>query len=379
MSACLTNLADKFSRQRRPAATVPNAVPLLERYVTNRRLADDVRVHANVLGEGSYAKVCSATCLRTGEKLAVKTLRRTNMSAKAWQGVQNEARIHLSMDHPHIVRLHRVYDEGSTMHLVMERLEGGELFYRLRDRRQFSEEEASDVACQVLSAVAYMHFQGVVHRDIKLENVMYVAKDSPRVKLIDLGFACRLNDRQRLRTTCGTLQYMAPEVVTKSYNEKVDVWSVGSMVYTMLTGQSLFMGADEEVFRKTTAGRPDFSDRYFGLSKSAKDFIALLLATNPSRRLSASEADKHAWLCDFACARAAAATSAAAATVDDRCRVACGSSSDLPGEQSCGSTRIGSLLDMIVAKMAAGDDSSCRSQIWAGCWAPLARLLLSGH
>merc|ERR1712129_507929 len=139
------------------------------------------------------------------------------------------------------------------------------------------------------------------------------------------------------------------------------------------------------------------------MGKSAKDFIALLLATNPSRRLSASEAVKHAWLRAFACARAAAATSAAATTVEDRCRVACGSSSDLPGEQSGGSTRIGSLLDMIVAsrscpsqselavgdlagravqemvKMAAGDDSSFRRQIWAGCWAPLARLLLSGR
>jgi hypothetical protein len=236
------------------------------------------------------------------------------MSAHAWHCAQTEAKIHLTMDHPHIVRLHRVYDEGSVMHLVMERLDGGELFDRLLELKRLSEKEASDVARQVLCAVAYMHSQGVVHRDLKLENIMYTAKDSPHVKLIDLGFATRRHGKQHLQEACGSLQYMAPEILQRFYTEKVDVWSVGSIVYTMLTGQPLFKGTDREVVKKTAAGRPDFSTgRFVILSGSARDFITSLLATDPTKRLSASEAVKHSWLC--------VATETAAPAAHGRCLV----------------------------------------------------------
>mmetsp|Transcript_134423 Transcript_134423/g.268274 ORF Transcript_134423/g.268274 Transcript_134423/m.268274 type:complete len:669 (+) Transcript_134423:3-2009(+) len=306
-----------MQRCQQPAVLEP--LPFLhspERYVTDRPIADDVEVHASVLGQGSYAKVQSATCLRTGQQLAVKTLWRTRMSEQSWRSAQQEAQIHLSMDHPNIVRLHRVYDEGSAMHLVMERLEGGELFYRLLECKQFSEKEASDIALQVLSAVAYMHAQGVVHRDLKLENIIYVAKDSPHVKLIDFGFAARLDDKQRLQEACGSLQYLAPEVLKRSYNEKVDIWSIGSIMYTLLTSQSIFRGTDKEVLRKTVVGKPDFSRRFFILSESARHFISSLLATSPTKRLSASEAVKHTWLHSVVCDEVAAATNAVAIKAD---------------------------------------------------------------
>jgi len=218
------------------------------------------------------------------------------MTERVWQRAKQEAQIHLSMDHPHIVRLHRVYDEGSAMHFVMERLEGGELFDRLYERRRFSEKDASDVARQVLSALAYMHAQGVVHRDLKLENIMYATKDSQHVKLIDLGFAIHLHGEQKMQESCGSLQYMAPEILKRRYSEKVDVWSMGSIVYTLLVGEPLFKGTDREVLRKTAAGKPDFSRRLHLLSRGARNFIVSLLALNPTKRLSASEALTHAWL-----------------------------------------------------------------------------------
>jgi len=146
---------------------------------------------------------------------------------------------------------------------------------------------------------------------------MYVAKDSPHVKLIDFGFAARLHGKAvQLQESCGSLQYIAPEIIKKFYTEKVDVWSIGSTVYTMLTGQPLFRGSEQEVLRKTAAGRPDFSDRFGLLSGSARDFIASLLTVNPEKRLSASEAVTHTWL---SFDEVAAATKAVAIATDGHC------------------------------------------------------------
>jgi serine/threonine protein kinase len=163
--------------------------------------------------------------------------------------MRSEASLHPELRHPNIVGFEEIMETEAEAHLLVEKLGGGELFDRVKQRKRFSEESAALVAVQVLQALAYMHHQGIVHRDIKLENLVFERPDSDDgLKIIDFGFAGRLDHQGTLTTMCGTPQYVAPEVLSKKpYTEKVDVWSAGCVVYIALTGKALFKGSPKEV------------------------------------------------------------------------------------------------------------------------------------
>merc|ERR1740123_2619267 len=113
-----------------------------------------------------------------------------------------------------------------------------------------------------------------MHRDVKPENIMFVSKGDPTVKLIDFGFATRLEEQGEVSGTCGTIRYIAPEVLSgRRYNESADMWSLGTVVYAMLTGRELYSGNDEEVHAKNLVGRIDWSRHFFLLSKDCQHFV----------------------------------------------------------------------------------------------------------
>lgn len=226
----------------------------------------------------------------------MKSFHKGKLTAQAWKDLQNEVQIYLSIDHPQIARLERVYDRGDDLHLVMECLEGGELFDWVVKCGPYPEREAADVARQVLLAAGYLHSHNVVHRDLKLENLVYEHRDSKHVKLIDFGYATRWDGRTKLTHRCGSLQYVAPEVLGRAYTEKVDLWSIGVLLYVLLTGQPLHHGSDWAIPTKIQSGKLDFVPRFFKLSKDARSLIQSLLTHNPEERPSASDALEHPWL-----------------------------------------------------------------------------------
>jgi len=235
----------------------------------------------------------------TGQTCALKTVVKTK---GGMSHLKNEAEIGLLLDHPNISRLYDVYEDHQCVYMVFEACNGGELLDRILEKKRFGESDAVMLTGQVLWAVNYLHAKCIVHRDIKLENLLFKddAKGSLRdtLKLIDFGYARKFTPgRADLRTVAGSAYYVAPEIICRpnmrqGYNEKVDLWSVGVVFYMLLTGLPPFSGANEKQILKAVAKRdPKYSPRDFGaISAEAKRLINLLLRRDAQLRVSAVQA-----------------------------------------------------------------------------------------
>jgi tRNA A-37 threonylcarbamoyl transferase component Bud32 len=249
-----------------------------------------------VLGTGASGSVMRAICKKTSRRVAVKTYNKQKMSSKDLDFLRSEVNIHSESTHTNIVSLLEVHETEDTTFLVMEELQGGEVWDRLHEQRRFRETEAADLALQVFRALAFLHARGVAHRDIKPENLAYVQKGGRDLKLLDFGFAARVGS-DGLRAKCGSLGFVAPEVLSgRGYDEQCDQWSMGSLLYHLLTGRPLLEGDEQEVLRKTRAYRkPDFRMEFWCLSEDAQHLLRSLLHADPRKRLTAPQALEHPW------------------------------------------------------------------------------------
>jgi len=263
-------------------------------------LEDHYSMSNEVLGAGANGDVIMATNLHTGAKVAVKVLQLQSLSDRRKRDLLSEVEVSLSLDHPHVARLLEVYESESTLSLVMECMEGGELFNRLIERQRFAEQDAAEASWQILLAVNYLHSEGIVHRDLKLENVLYESEKGDYLKVIDFGFSRRCDRHLKLDKACGTLAYAAPEVLNRNFLPKSDLWSVGVMVFILLAGYMPFPGAtDHEKGEAIRQGRYIMkATRWNSISETARDFVQKLLMVCPEQRLDAQGALEHPWIVD---------------------------------------------------------------------------------
>lgn len=262
-----------------------------------RQLQDDYELGDKVLGTGCSGQVMQAASRATGAKAAVKNLSLVGISEKAKKELENEVELFLSMDHPRVARLMDVYESEGRLSLVMECMEGGELFTRVMDREVFPEKDAAHTAWQMLLALNYIHSHGIVHRDIKLENFMYARKDTDHLKLIDFGLSKVWEPNTKMEASCGTLGYIAPEVLNKTYSSKCDLWSVGVIVYILLSGCMPFAGSEQHQIVCIMSGMYDMEDEEWKcVSSLAKEFVKKLLVVEAADRMSAEEALAHRWI-----------------------------------------------------------------------------------
>lgn len=269
------------------------------RHCSTRSFEADYELEAQprVLGLGITGEVRQARCRATGRAVAVKRFEKAKLSHFQLENMQREMDIHLDVDHPHCVRLDMAYESESEVVLVMELLSGGELFDRLLKSGRLPEKEVARAVQQCLLAVSYLHGRGVVHRDVKPENLMYSSEDgSDILKVIDFGYAVRWDGKQQLTKKCGTEQYAAPEVFSGSYCGKVDVWSVGVIAYVLLTGSFLYRGSAQELRRQVVAGTPNFAPAFHRLPEGCRDFVRSLLTKPASKRPTARQALENPWL-----------------------------------------------------------------------------------
>lgn len=166
----------------------------------------------------------------------------------------SEIKLLKQMDHPNILKLYEVFQDEARFYVVTQLCEGGELFDEIVKRKSFSEKDAAQIMLQILSAIVYCHSNHICHRDLKPENILM--ENGEQVKVIDFGTAANFNPEQGMNTMLGTPYYMAPEIFNQStYNEKCDVWSLGVIMYVMLTGRPPFFGdSDAEVIKCVQRG-----------------------------------------------------------------------------------------------------------------------------
>ncbi|XP_053322824.1 myosin light chain kinase family member 4 isoform X2 [Spea bombifrons] len=255
---------------------------------------------AELLGGGRFGQVHRCVEKSSGLQLAAKIIKVKGHKEK--EEVKNEIQVMNQLNHNNLVQLYDAFESRNDIVLVMEYVDGGELFDRIIDDNcNLSELDTILFIKQICEGIQYMHQMYIIHLDLKPENIMCVSRADYQIKIIDFGLARRYKPREKLKVHFGTPEFLAPEVVNYDFvSFPTDMWSVGVIAYMLLSGLSPFLGEDEsETLNNIVACDWDFEEEEFEkISEAAKDFIIKLLVKEKCWRMSASEALKHQWLSD---------------------------------------------------------------------------------
>ena len=249
------------------------------------------------LGQGSYGKVYSVKNKQTGEIRACKQISKHLLpDLKLFK---NEMNIMSTLTHPNIIKIFEIFEDDRFYYIIIEKCNGGELFEKLTKRIQegnlYTEKFASKIFQQLMSAIAYCHSKGICHRDLKLENLLYLNEgdeENNPIKVIDFGMGEKFDNKNKMKMKVGSAYYMAPEVLKGKYTEKCDIWSAGVILYILLTGNPPFNGRnDKEIYDSIISGKYTVDKK---MSKYAKDLLSKMLCPE-EKRLSAVEVLEDKW------------------------------------------------------------------------------------
>ncbi|KAF7697231.1 hypothetical protein HF521_005649 [Silurus meridionalis] len=246
------------------------------------------------IGKGNFAKVKLARHVLTGKEVAVKIIDKTQLNSSSLQKLFREVRIMKLLNHPNIVKLFEVIETEKTLYLVMEYASGGEVFDYLVAHGRMKEKEARAKFRQIVSAVQYCHQKCIVHRDLKAENLLLDA--DMNIKIADFGFSNEFTLGNKLDTFCGSPPYAAPELFQgKKYDgPEVDVWSLGVILYTLVSGSLPFDGQNlKELRERVLRGKYRIP---FYMSTDCENLLKKFLILNPTKRGSLEQIMKDRWM-----------------------------------------------------------------------------------
>ena len=257
----------------------------------------------NKLGDGSYGTVYSAINILTGSKIAMKKIEKIKENEIDDLQIKNEIDILKKLDHPNIVKIYEFYDTKKNYFIITEYCKHGELYSYIK--YSYTETQLAVLFYQVFSGLCYLHDNHILHRDLKLENIMIseIEKDLSSnydffwIKIIDFGTAKIFKKSKNERTVVGSSYYIAPEVLKQKYNEKCDTWSVGVILYMLIVGRAPFDGkTDEEIIENIKKGKYNKKHpKLINSSEEVQNLVFSLLETNIKKRLSSKEALNHPW------------------------------------------------------------------------------------
>ena len=258
-----------------------------------------------IIGEGGFGKVYYAKNKFSNTEVSIKTINKSKNENLLFDNlsIENEIDVLKSLSHPNIMKIYEFYSNEESYFLVNEYIKYGELSKRIK--QTFSELQISVIIFQILKGLSYIHSHNIIHRDIKLENIMINDIENILIngkieqfywiKIIDFGIAKFTSSNKKEKGMTGTLYYMAPEVIKQNYNYKCDIWSVGIILYILLTGKYPFDSlVKSRIKTKIEDGEFDEENiKYKNSSKELKDLLKHLLNVNPTFRYNAKDALKH--------------------------------------------------------------------------------------
>jgi len=278
--------------------------------ISNRLFINEIKeipkkkyITQKLLGVGTYGKVYLVQNKYTKEYFAMKEIPKTSEDLLSDNEIMDEIEILKNLDHPDIVRITEFYNTENSYYLINEYCKYGELYEQVKN--EFSETQIAVMFRQILSGIAYLHSNNIIHRDLKLENILIndieksitTNEDLFLVKIIDFGTA-KIFDKNKIpRAIVGSIYYIAPEVLLKKYGKECDMWSLGVILYMFIVGHAPFDGrSNRDIMEKIKKGKYLKNEkRWKKASNEVKDLINKLLVLEPEKRLTAFEALKHPW------------------------------------------------------------------------------------
>ncbi|XP_033750091.1 calcium/calmodulin-dependent protein kinase type IV-like isoform X2 [Pecten maximus] len=249
------------------------------------------------LGRGTNSIVNKCTIRLTDEAWAVKTINKRTRPCR--REVEKEIGLLLMLNHQNLIRLKEIYETETHLQLVLELAKGGELFDSIEIRGTYTEKEAAHIMRDILESVRYMHEKGVIHRNIKPENLLLEdLKDIPRIKLTDFGLWTIQEKEVQMNMVCTSPDYSAPEMLRGlPCSKAVDLWSCGAIAFVLLAGYEPFLDVHGDTYKRVIKVDYSFDENICSeISENAKDFIHKMLQEDPKNRMSAAAALRHPWV-----------------------------------------------------------------------------------
>ena len=270
--------------------------------VSNKSRLNQIHNHykfIKVLGFGQFGTVREATKLdSSGQKksYAIKSISKAKVYQK-FSVLKSELDLLSIVDHPNIVKLHEIYEDEKYLHLVLDLCRGGDLYDYILNKGTLTEAEVMQIMKKIFLAVNHLHTISICHRDLKPDNFLLVSNEPlSEVKLVDFGMAVKFSE-DPMHTVVGTPYYLAPEVCLGNYGKECDVWSLGVVMFFLLSGRQPFKGKNmNELLSNILNCRYSFYDHKWKIvSNAAKDLITKLLVVDPLARVTVHDALKHPW------------------------------------------------------------------------------------
>ncbi|CAO3616086.1 unnamed protein product [Mucor hiemalis] len=278
------------------------------------RRFDSLYQTLNAIGDGAFGTVHLAVCKSTGKRVAVKEIDMSKCKSKTSStSLLREISVCMAFPvHPCIIQINRVIEEDNNLYIVMEYGANGDLFTNIAEPvmdLRLQEFEIKIIFDQIAHAILYLHDHNIVHRDLKMENVIMCDRKKLTVKLCDFGLSTFMKKGEKLHTTCGTMMYAAPELLRmkedgKGYGSAVDIWSLGVLLYTALTNCTPFPQFDDESDESRNKLKHHIMEGLFSfpqpswknISEEAQDLIKHMMVLDPTKRYTITDVIAHPWM-----------------------------------------------------------------------------------
>ena len=268
-----------------------------EKITLSRLIPIESKGHRLIIGKGAFSNVYLYKDIISQEKYAVKIMEKDFIlkNLETLEIINKEIEIQSRINHPNIIRLYNIYENSNTIYMIMEYLNNGNLFSLIRRKKGLIEIEAYKYFSQIVNAIKFLHKNNIIHRDIKPENILLDNKYN--CKLCDFGWSVILKDNSSRNTFCGTIEYMAPEIINnEQYDKSIDIWSLGVLLFEMIHGFNPFENNKKNInllFDNIKHQNLKFQEN---ISDECKDLIQKMLESNSNKRICIDDIINHPFM-----------------------------------------------------------------------------------